>query len=414
MAKRPMDGVRVLEVAQFTYVPSAGAVLADWGAQVIKVEHARHGDAQRGFAAYMGAVAGGGRFAPIMEHPNRGKRSLGLALETPEGLELLLELARRSDVFLTNFLPDARRRLRIDVDDIRAVNPDIVYVRGSGLGALGAESEKGGYDQATFWGRGGSADGVTPPDLEGVLGMPAGAYGDTLGGLIIAGGIASALFARQRTGETSIVDVSLLGVGTYACALSVDLAMMTGDPWKAAPVTRSAPPPTRNPLIGFYRTADDRYLMLSMMQPAKYWVEVCEHLDRKDWLADPRFATPEAMMDNGAAAAVLIREEIGKRTLAQWIERLRSMDGQWAPVQNSVEVARDPQVRANGLIRPVIDVDGNPRELVVNPVMFDETPVDTARGPQFAEHTDEILRELGLGEARIAALKAAGAINESR
>jgi len=128
MPARPMDGVRVVEVAQFTYVPAAGAVLADWGAEVIKIEHAETGDAQRGFG-YLGSVAAGGSFAPLMEHPNRGKRSVGLALEKPEALEVLHEIVRRSDVFVTNFLPDARARLKIDVDDIRAVNPDIIYVR---------------------------------------------------------------------------------------------------------------------------------------------------------------------------------------------------------------------------------------------------------------------------------------------
>jgi crotonobetainyl-CoA:carnitine CoA-transferase CaiB-like acyl-CoA transferase len=405
-----MEGVRVLEVAQFTYTPSAGAVLADWGAQVIKVEHAQHGDAQRGLAAYMGSVTSGGRFAPIMEHPNRGKRSLGLALEKPEARQILLDIARDSDVFLTNFLPSARRKLRIDVEDIRAVNPNILYVRGSGLGSLGPESEKGGYDQATYWSRGGAAAGVTPPDLDGVLGMPAPAYGDTLGGLIIAGGIAAALFARERTKETSVVDVSLLGVGVYGNALSVDLSMMSGKPWLPQAVGRAATSEVKNPLIGFYKTSDGRWLMLSMMQPAKYWAEVCQHLDREDLISDPRFATPEALIENAVTAADIYREEIGKRTLAQWTERFSTMDGQWAPVQNSLELASDPQVRANGLIRPVTDVDGNPRELVVNPVMFDQTPADTARGPQHAEHTDEILREMGVPDARVAELKALGAV----
>src|SRR6202021_699405 len=132
---RPMDGVRVLEVAQFTFVPAAGAVLADWGASLMKVEHAEKGDAQRGLSALMGMPVGSGSFAPLMEHPNRGKRSIGLALEQPGALQVLHELIRTSDVFLTNFLPAARRRLRREVDAGRRVNPDIIYVCGSGFGA---------------------------------------------------------------------------------------------------------------------------------------------------------------------------------------------------------------------------------------------------------------------------------------
>ena len=145
-----MEGVRILEVAQFTFTPAAGAVLADWGADVIKVEHAVTGDAQRG----MGGLSGWreGAFHPVIEHPNRGKRSIGLALEHPEALDVLYELARSSDVFLTNFLPDARTRLHIDVDDLRAVNPDIVYVRGSAFGVRGDESTRGGYDATAYLG----------------------------------------------------------------------------------------------------------------------------------------------------------------------------------------------------------------------------------------------------------------------
>ena len=134
---QPMRGVRVLEVAQFTFVPAAGAILADWGAEVIKVEHAERGDGQRGLTTVLGvdAIMKGSSFSPIFEGPNRGKRSVGLALEVPEAREVLDELIKRSDVFITNFLPGARGKLRINLEDIRKVNPDIIYVRGSGFGA---------------------------------------------------------------------------------------------------------------------------------------------------------------------------------------------------------------------------------------------------------------------------------------
>ena len=161
---QPMQGVRVLEVAQFTFVPAAGAVLADWGAEVIKVEHAERGDGQRGLTTVLGvdAIMKGSRFSPIFEGPNRGKRSVGLALEVPEARAVLDELIKRSDVFLTNFLPGARAKLHINVEDIRKVNPDIIYVRGSGFGARGPEANKGGYDMTAFWARGGSGAGATP------------------------------------------------------------------------------------------------------------------------------------------------------------------------------------------------------------------------------------------------------------
>src|ERR1700684_1660164 len=257
-----MDGVRVLEVAVFPSVPAGAAVLADWGADVIKVEDAEKGDAQRGLSALMDMPVGSGSFAPLMEHPNRGKRSIGLALEQPGALQVLHELIRTSDVFLTNFLPAARRRLGIELDDVRKINPDIIYVRGSGFGNSGSDREKGGYDSTAFWARGGSALGTTPTEFDGLCKMPAGAYGDSLGGMTIAGGIAAALLARERTGETAVVDVSLLGVGAGANALSVGFALLTGGSPEREPSTSAA---RTNPLVGNYRTADNRWLVLAML-----------------------------------------------------------------------------------------------------------------------------------------------------
>jgi crotonobetainyl-CoA:carnitine CoA-transferase CaiB-like acyl-CoA transferase len=404
---RPMDGVRVLEVAQFTFVPAAGAVLADWGADVIKVEHAEKGDAQRGLSALMGMPVGSGSFAPLMEHPNRGKRSLGLALEQPGALGVLHELIRTSDVFLTNFLPAARRRLRIELDDVRKINPDIIYVRGSGFGNNGPDSEKGGYDSTAFWARAGSALGTTPVDYDGLCKMPAGAYGDSLGGMTIAGGIAAALFARQRTGETSVIDVSLLGVGAWANALPVGFALLEGGPPAPRAPGNSAP---TNPLVGNYRTADDRWLVLAMLQPGRYWPEFCRHIDREDLITDPRFSTAEALMANATTAAEIVQEVLAARPLAEWVTRFAGMEGQWAIAQDPWEVGQDPALRANGLIAEVLDRDGTPRELVANPVQFDEKPVQLTRAPQFAEHTDDILRALGKSDDELIDLKISGAV----
>ena len=404
---RPMDGVRVLEVAQFTFVPAAGAVLADWGADVIKVEHAETGDAQRGLSALMGMPVGSGSFAPLMEHPNRGKRSIGLALEQPGALQVLHELIRTSDVFLTNFLPAARRRLGIELDDVRKINPDIIYVRGSGFGAAGPDSEKGGYDSTAFWARAGSAVGTTPVDYDGLCVMPAGAYGDSLGGMTIAGGIAGALFARERTGETSVIDVSLLGVGAWANALSVGFALLEGSPPERRAPGNSAP---TNPLVGNYRTADNRWLVLAMLQPGRYWPEFCQHIDREDLITDQRFATVEALMGNAPAAAEIVQEVLAARPLAEWIARFAGMEGQWAIAQDPWEVGQDPALRANGLIAEVLDSEGTARELVANPVQFDEKPVQITRAPQFAEHTDDILRALGKSDDELIDLKISGAV----
>jgi len=409
MNNRPMEGVRVLEVAQFTFVPAAGAVLADWGADVIKIEHAERGDAQRGLSRVLGLATASedSSFFPIMEGPNRGKRSVGLALEKPSAQAVLAELVRRSDVFLTNMLPEARAKLKIDLEDIRAINPDIIYVRGSGFGPRGPEANKGGYDSTAFWARGGSAAGVTPPGAERMMRMPAGAYGDSMGGMTIAAGISAALYARQVTGEPAVVDVSLLGVGAWATQYSVNQALMLGGPLPARAQPKHGA--ATNPLVGSYRTADDRWLEFAMLQPGRYWPEFCRLVGQEDLAADERFADTERIMANATEAAELVAEIISTRTYADWVEILSRGEGQWAAVQNAWEVGQDPSLRANGLIAPVVDAEGEERELVANPVQFGETPATLTRAPLFAEHTDEVLRELGLTDDELIQLKVDGA-----
>ncbi|WP_026239674.1 CaiB/BaiF CoA transferase family protein [Parafrankia discariae] len=405
---RPMEGVRVLEVAQYTFVPASGAVLADWGADVIKVEHAEYGDAQRGLIRLLGldVSSDGNTFFPIMEAPNRGKRSIGLALEKPGARVVLEKLVARADVFVTNFLPRSRSRLRIDVEDIRAINPDIIYVRGSGFGQRGPERDKGGYDGTAFWARGGSASGVTPPGADRMTKMPAGAYGDSMGGLTIAGGIAAALYRRAATGAPSVVDVSLLGVGAWTTQFSVNLALLAGGPLPDVEEPRHGAP--TNPLIGAFRTADGRWLQLSMLQPGVYWPEFCAVVGRPELAEDDRFDSAEKIMANAAEAADLVAEIIASLTYSEWLRTVEGMKGQWAVVQDAWDVGQDVSLRANGHIGTLVDTEGRDRELVVNPVQFDETPAELSRGPRFAEHTDEILRELGWSEDELIQLKIDG------
>ena len=407
MVLQPMRGVKVVEVAQFTFVPSAGAVLADWGADVIKVEHAVTGDAQRGLKIGTGGAAEGS-FQPLMEHPNRGKRSIGLALENPSAHAVLMELVGDADVFLTNFLPDACQRLRIGIDVVRRANPNIVYVRGSGHGQRGPDAGKAGYDGSTFWARAGSGWGATPVDSPRMIQQPAGAYGDSMGGAIIAGGIAAALFARDRTGEPSVLDVSLMSVGAWAMALSVCTALLTDEVSPQPPLT-DPPYIAVNPAIGNFPTSDGRFITFMMVQPGRYFADLCKHLDLEDLLRDERFSTAEGLMTHADEVGRHIAAAVAQKPYAYWVERLNTLAGPWSPVQNPLELANDPQVRANGYVVPVTDADGKQRQLVANPVQFDETPPTLSRGPQFAEHTDDLRRGLGKTEDEIIQLKVDGA-----
>jgi crotonobetainyl-CoA:carnitine CoA-transferase CaiB-like acyl-CoA transferase len=212
-----LAGVKVVEVSQWAFVPSAGAVLAEWGADVLKIEPPT-GDPMRGLIS-----AGIGPMEGIVfpwELWNRGKRTMALDLSHPDAQEIVLSLCEDADVFLTSYLPPVRAKLGIDETAVRARNPNIVYACGSGQGYAGEEADKGGYDSISFWSRGGVSASATPPEHPRPVGMPAGAFGDSLSGAALAGGICAALLKRERTGEGSLVDVSLLGTAAWCMQMS--------------------------------------------------------------------------------------------------------------------------------------------------------------------------------------------------
>ena len=294
------DGVRVVEFAQFVFVPSAGALLADWGADVIKIEHPVTGDGYRGLATQGIVQTSATGVNQNMEMHNRGKRSIGLDASKPEGRELLLKLVASADVFLTNFLPSALHRWNLDVEDLRAANPKIIYARGHGHGVRGADADMPAYDSTAYWSRGGLAETLKPPGQEFPLG-PRGGFGDRLGGVNLAFGIASALYRRERTGEPSVVDVSLLGTAVWTIASDM-LSALQGN-FRMPPAAPAAAPagavsPMRmnpNPLGGTYRTKDGRYLGLMLLQPDRHWPDLARALDREDLLADPRFVDAKSI-----------------------------------------------------------------------------------------------------------------------
>ena len=400
-----MQGVRILEVAEHTFVPAASALLADWGADVVKVEHAGRGDAMRGLAS-SGTVSLGGGVHVLLEHSNRGKQSLGLDLASPEGLEILYTLVERSDVFLTNKLPSVRTKLKIDVEDIRRRNPDIIYVRGTGQGERGPDADRGSYDSLAYWNRAGVALGCMQLDADAVPPPPAPGFGDSIGAMTIAGGIMGALFHRERTGEATTVDVSLLGTGIWSMGAAFALSLQHGVPWR--------PPPrggaTGNPLVSNYRTKDDRFVSLCCLQPAKYWAEACAVVDRPELAEDERFADAATILQNGAAGREAFAEAFAERSLDEWRDRLRDFSGQWAVVQDTLEAAVDPQSVANGYVLDCATAQGVAFKLATAPVQFDEEPPAPKRAPDFNEHGDAILEALGLDWDTIVDLKVRGVV----
>jgi crotonobetainyl-CoA:carnitine CoA-transferase CaiB-like acyl-CoA transferase len=405
-SKGALAGVRVLEVAQWWFVPAAGAVLADWGADVIKIEHPLTGDAQRGLAA-VGFKSSEGNVDFMMQQSNRGKRSVGIDLAHPDGRELLYELARRSDVFLTNFLPSAREKLRIELEDIRAVNPSIVYVRGSGAGPDGPDRDKGGYDATAFWSRGAIAHALTPAEL-GAPVMQRAAFGDSIGAMTIAGGVAAALLKRERTGETSVVDVSLLATAMWVMAPDIVASKLVAKGQGGIPrFGRSSAP---NPVGNSYQTKDGRWLLLMMLQADKHWADFCRHVGRPAWIDDERYKDFGARLRNREPCIAELDAIFAERTLADWREVFATLEGPWAPMQSAEEIHDDPMTVANGYLR---DVDGGDKgrfKLVASPVEFDLGQPEIGPSPEHGQHTEEVLLELGLEWERILEHKKSGAV----
>jgi len=401
---RPLEGVKVIEIAMWAYVPSAGAVLADWGADVVKIESPQ-GDPIRGLVnAGVGPMEG---ITFTWEIFNRNKRAVALDLTNPEAREIVYKLVETADVFLTSLLPPVRSKLGVDLDRIRERNPAIIYAAGTGQGAVGPESDRGGYDSITFWSRGSISASVTPQDYPRPVGMPAGAFGDSISGMALAGGVAAAIARKALTGEPSVVDASLLGTAMWAMQMGIVGAAVAA----AAPSSPDAAAPrVANPLVNNYRTSDGRWVALCMLQRDAYWDGLCEVIGRRDLLADERFATPESRTANGADMVAELEKTFATKTLAQWREVLARQRGQWDVVRLVSEVGEDPQAVFNGFVQHVDYGSGRRLPLVANPVQFDRTPPILGPAPSFGADTESVLAELGMDETAIIEAKISGGV----
>ncbi len=402
MSEQAFDGVRVVELAQWVFVPVAGALLADWGADVVHIEPTE-GDPYRGLATQgIGSERGGVNLSLALA--NRGKRSMALDIRNEDGLAILHKLLESADVFLTNMRPRALARAGLDADEVTRRYPRLVFARGLGYGVRGPDADQAGYDATAFWARGGMAHILSPPEREYPIGQR-GALGDRSGAMALAFGVAAALLKRSRTGTGSVVDVSLLSTAMWT--LSSDLlAALGGDEPKAS----SGRGPLVNPLVGVYRTKDGRHISLVFLQPDRYWPDFCRIIGRPELLEDARFADMAARRDNAAACINELDREFVTRTFDEWKSILSRLDAPWAPVQSVTELLDDPQVEANGYIGDVV-VDGETAyRLPAVPVQFDGSAPPMRRAPEHGEDTETLLLELGYGWDDIATLKEAGVI----
>ena len=406
-----LDGIKVVEVTTMAAAPMAARLLADWGADVIHIEHPQTGDPWRTWIK----KPDGSLYPPEVsyhywEHYNRNKRSLSLDVSQDRGREILYRLLEQADVFITNRRPAELRRFKLDYPPLKKLNERLIYASLTGFGKKGPEKDAPGHDTVGFWARSGfmyllQQAGSAPPSP----GYRTVAAGDTLTGVAMALGIAVALLARQKTGKGQQVDVSLLNMGIFA---NVPAVMSLGPIKEALGGKRAYTEMLRrerhevSPLFICYETRDKRWLQLSLAPPEPYWAEFCRAIGLEELGADSRFNSAEARTENKGRLFNILEEVFRTRTLAQWKSVLKKTSLIWSPIQRPDEAAKDPQARANGVFVPYEHPDLGRMKVVANPVRLSRTPAAIRKpAPEFSQHTEEILLELGYSWTDIEKLK---------
>jgi crotonobetainyl-CoA:carnitine CoA-transferase CaiB-like acyl-CoA transferase len=396
----PLDGIRVIELGIWVAVPSAAAVLADWGAQVVKIEPP-DGDPLRGLAA-TGLVPYQPDVNPAFQLDNRGKRSIVLDLRQAAGRNAAYALLADADVFLSNLRPRKLAALGMESKALAAVNPRLVHATLTGYGPTGADRDRAAFDYAAFWARAGIMASLGEPEGPPPTQRPG--MGDHMTGLGMAGAIAAALYARERTGRGQAIEMSLFQSGMWMLSSDIQAALTTG--YCHTPGGRRAAP---NPLFNFYRTRDDRWLHLIMLQPDRHWAAFCAAIERPDLIGDERFANAIVRFQNCRELIAVLDPLFAARSLDEWAAILDRAECFWGRVQSVAEVAEDPQAEAIDAFATVELPDGRPLRVVRSPVRFDATPA-AVRGaaPELGQHTEEVLLEAGYDWDEISRLKEAG------
>jgi crotonobetainyl-CoA:carnitine CoA-transferase CaiB-like acyl-CoA transferase len=396
----PLENIKVIELATMAAAPMAGRLLADWGAEVIHVEHPVSGDPWRTWITVAGNDLPPDTAYSFWEHYNRNKRSITLDLDQEKGLEVLRKLIAGADVFITNRRPYALKKYNLEYDSLKGLNPRLIYGSLTGYGRKGPDQDLPGHDTLAFWARSGfmyllQQGDSAPPSA----GYRAVAAGDKVNALALACGLILAILVREKTGVGQEVDVSLLHTGIYTLA---PIVLTLGNFEQLFETTEEYEKYLRrernevSPLYISYETRDKRWLQLSLAPPDPYWSTFCRVIEMEELEKDPRFDSVESRMENQTALFQILEQVFRKKSMAEWKERFDKVDLLWSPIQSPKEVIADPQVIENDIIVPFEHPEFGPMKVIANPVKLSQTPAEIrTRAPEFSEHTEEVLLELG-------------------
>lgn len=380
----PMDGVRVVELGVWVAGPAAGGILADWGADVIKIEPPA-GDPARMFGQMLGNELPNN---PVFELDNRSKRSVVLDLGTEDGRARAVELVATADVFLSNIRVSALERAGLGPATLRARFPRLIYALITGYGLAGPDADRPAYDIAAFWARAGIAAALTPRG--GELPFQRGGMGDHSAAMTAAGMISAALFARERTGSGDLVSTSLLRQGAYTVGFDVNLSLMWGV--NVLVGSRRRMP---NPSINNYTAGDGRRFWIVGLEGERHWPPLARAVGRPEWLDDDRFSTAGGRAKNAAELVGLLDEIFAARPLDEWADIFATEpDFFWSPVQTINELLDDPQFAAAGGLVEVPEEHGTTTMLATPADFTVHATGPRALAPELGQHTAEVLAEL--------------------
>ena len=383
----PLDGVRIIDWTIWQQGPVASVMLADLGADVIKVEERVGGDPGRGMLKLSG-VDLKDRPNFYFEANNRNKKSIAIDLKKPAGREIIYQLAAKSDVFVQNFRQGVAARLGLDAASLRKHNPKLIYASASGYGPEGPESGEPSFDYMAQ-ARSGIMLAAGEPDMPPLA--LAGGLADQMGAIMLAYGVLAAIIARDRFGIAQDVDASHLGSMTWLQGLSVAARLMMG-----FAIPRQSRAYTVNPLWNHYRCGDGKWIALGMIQPDRYWADLCRALGRPELAADPRFVDLRVRGGNAGECIAILDEIFASQPREHWLAVLRDGGDFIYTVVNSVdEIPDDPQVTINHYVEDFQHPTFGPTRVVGVPIRLSETPGSIRTpAPEFGQHTEEILTEM--------------------